>query len=428
MASKYPHQSRIERLVTVSQELSLARDLETVMRIVRMTARDLTGADGATFILREGDECYYADEDAVSTLWKGNRFPMRSCVSGWVMTNKKPATIEDVYADDRIPVHAYRPTFVQSMAMVPIRRMDPLGAIGTYWATRRKIAEEEVIFLQALADMTAVAIENIEIRSRLEDSITQRTRELAESLTREQDLNKVRATMLSSASHDIGTPLVAILTLVEELQHHSDSFGQPDGSRYLRHIRSEVKGLLGTLNDVLSAERFEQGEVNARRHLFDVHDLLANVIEQFDSPHNRQRRVHFSHAGRTHIFADQVIVRSIVLNLLSNAVKYSTEDVELASELTDDHLTIRVTDKGIGIPKTQGPKIFRAYFRGSNVDSVGGTGLGLYIVKQYVDLLDGTVNFTSRKNDGTTFEVRLPGLSHNSGDTDTPGSTEATVR
>ena len=71
-------------LVNVIQQLSLAHDLDKVMNIVRQAARSLTGADGATFVLRDRDMCYYADEDAIEPLWKGHRFPMSTCISGWV--------------------------------------------------------------------------------------------------------------------------------------------------------------------------------------------------------------------------------------------------------------------------------------------------------------------------------------------------------
>lgn len=81
-------------LVRAVQEMSLARNLESVMRIVRSAARRLTGADGATFVLRDNDMCYYADEDAIAPLWKGQRFPMEICISGWSMINRKPAIIE----------------------------------------------------------------------------------------------------------------------------------------------------------------------------------------------------------------------------------------------------------------------------------------------------------------------------------------------
>src|SRR5689334_23270228 len=93
-------------LVFAVQQLSLSRNLETVMRIVRNTARELTCADGATFVLRENDMCYYADENAIGPLWKGQRFPIQACISGWSMLNRMPAVIGDIYADSRIPFEA----------------------------------------------------------------------------------------------------------------------------------------------------------------------------------------------------------------------------------------------------------------------------------------------------------------------------------
>ncbi|MEG3990512.1 GAF domain-containing protein, partial [Microcoleus sp. S28C3] len=116
----------MEKLLVVVQELSLARSLEDVMAIVRVAARQLTGADGATFVLRDKDQCFYADEDAIAPLWKGLRFPMSICISGWTMLNRQPTVIPDIYEDARIPHAAYQPTFVKSLAMVPIRTIDLL--------------------------------------------------------------------------------------------------------------------------------------------------------------------------------------------------------------------------------------------------------------------------------------------------------------
>jgi putative two-component system response regulator len=157
-------------LLEAIQQLSLARSLEEVQKIVRAAARRLTGADGATFVLREDDHCFYADEDAISPLWKGERFPTDRCVSGWVMDNRRPVVIPDIYEDQRIPHQAYRATFVQSLAMVPIRQHDPLGAIGNYWATHHEASPEELQLLQALADSTAVALENVRTYQQLEES------------------------------------------------------------------------------------------------------------------------------------------------------------------------------------------------------------------------------------------------------------------
>jgi len=165
----------MERLMHAVQELSLARSLPDVQRIVRKSARELTGADGATFVLRDNGKCFYADEDAIAPLWKGSRFPMEICISGWAMLNRDAAVIKDIYEDPRIPHEAYRPTFVKSLVMVPIRKLDPIGAIGNYWAHERQPTEQEVSLLQALADSTSVAMENVAVYTELEDRVRDRT-------------------------------------------------------------------------------------------------------------------------------------------------------------------------------------------------------------------------------------------------------------
>lgn len=150
----------MEKLVKVVQDLSMTRTVEAVVEIVRHAARDLTGADGATFVLRDGDKCYYVDEDAIQPLWKGQRFPLEACVSGWVMEHGEVVFIEDIYTDSRVPHAAYRDTFVKSLLMVPIRHNNPMGAIGNYWANQHNPSLEETRILQILADITCLALEN----------------------------------------------------------------------------------------------------------------------------------------------------------------------------------------------------------------------------------------------------------------------------
>src|SRR5690349_19608145 len=106
--------SDVSGLVAVIRRLTIARTLPEIMEITTHAARTLLKADGITFVLREGDLCYYAEEDAISPLWKGHRFPMSACISGWCMTEAQAAVIPDIYEDPRIPHGAYRPTFVRS--------------------------------------------------------------------------------------------------------------------------------------------------------------------------------------------------------------------------------------------------------------------------------------------------------------------------
>jgi diguanylate cyclase (GGDEF)-like protein len=168
----------MERLLQAVQELSLARSLADVQAIVRTSARELTGCDGASFVLRDNGYCYYADEDAIAPLWKGSRFPMEICVSGWAMNHRESVVIPDIYNDERVPTEAFRPTFVKSMVMVPIRKVDPIGAIGNFWAFKRQPTDQEVFLLQALADSTSIAMENVGLYSELEQRVRDRTSEL----------------------------------------------------------------------------------------------------------------------------------------------------------------------------------------------------------------------------------------------------------
>src|SRR3569833_3103531 len=120
----------MQQLVSVVQRLSLARNLQSIIDIVRHAARNLVGADGAAFIVRDGENAFYADEDAIGPLWKGRRCALSTCGSGWSMLNRQPAVIKDIYQDARIVQDTYRPTFVKSLVMMPLRTMAPVGAIA----------------------------------------------------------------------------------------------------------------------------------------------------------------------------------------------------------------------------------------------------------------------------------------------------------
>jgi GGDEF domain-containing protein len=227
----------MEGLVQVVQRLSLTKRLDEVQEIVRHAARDLTGADGATFVLRDGPRCFYADEDAIAPLWKGNRFPLGSCISGWSMLNRKAAVIPDIYEDERIPHEAYRPTFVKSLAMVPIRQLKPIGAIGNYWAEPHQPTEAEVGLLQALADTTAVAMESIGIRElSLTDDLT--------------GLNNRRAFFHHAgeaieAARAAGSPSTVVFADVDGLKQVNDEHGHDAGDELIQGAGSALASAMG---------------------------------------------------------------------------------------------------------------------------------------------------------------------------------------
>jgi GAF domain-containing protein len=147
--------------------LADADSVEEIETILRNSARAGVDAQGATVIRLDGGHCYYADEDAMSPLWKGQRFPLRRCISGWSMLHRQTVVIPDTSIDSRIPQEAYRPTFVRSLLVVPIGTEAPVGAIGVYWADFHRASREEITLIERLAGAAGSALARVRRNSRV---------------------------------------------------------------------------------------------------------------------------------------------------------------------------------------------------------------------------------------------------------------------
>jgi diguanylate cyclase (GGDEF)-like protein len=207
-AKKCKYYNVLEHLITVVQELSLARNMETIVALVRTVARNLLGADGATFVLRDRDYCFYTDEETIASHWQKQPFPIQTCLGGWTMLNRQPAVIPNMDEILQFPCTAYRSTFVKSVIMVPIRISAPIGAIGVYWKTLHQPELEDIKFLQALADATAVAMENIQTYVELEQRVRDRTAEL--EATNQRLLKEIQERQAAESE-------IRLLSLTDEL-------------------------------------------------------------------------------------------------------------------------------------------------------------------------------------------------------------------
>ena len=153
-----PFDMRWRLLEAAKDRIAVAETLDSLIEVVRTTARAVCSSDGVTFVLRDGDKCHYVEEDAIAPLWKGQRFPIETCISGWAMLNSKTVVLKDIYADNRVLHDAYRKTFVKSLVIVPVRTFAPVAAIGTYWREHRNFTVQEIATIEALADSVGEAM------------------------------------------------------------------------------------------------------------------------------------------------------------------------------------------------------------------------------------------------------------------------------
>ena len=390
-------------LVDTVQKLSLARDIKQVMHIVRSVARQLTGADGATFVLRDGDLCYYADEDAISPLWKGSRFPMKICISGWVMLNKQPAVIEDIYVDDRIPADAYRPTFVKSLAMVPIRTIDPIGAIGNYWDRTRQPTDEEVAMLQSLADITAVSIENIEVRNRLEERLKERTRMLHQLEKQKKQLEE----FTQIVAHNMRAPLSNLLLLSDMVKESEDT---DEKLMYLDKQKPVIDFLHQTFDELVDAIHV-QTDFSIAREYIDLEACAKRVAELLhgDIVNSRAEISYDFTEARTAHFPGKYM-DSIMFNLLSNALKYRSPErdpkIAVRGFKQGRWTYLKVADNGLGIDlHKHGNKVFMLHKTFHQHPEA--KGFGLFITKTQVEAMGGSISVESEPGQGSTFTVKL---------------------
>lgn len=157
-----PDRFEQRRLLTEAMaRLSRAGSIDELVDILRLCARTIARADGITVIRRQGNKVAYIAEDALQPLWTGSLFPIENCISGLAIIEARPIHIPDIYDDPRVPVDAYEPTFVRSMAMYPIGLMGPSMAMGAYWATSGEIDPGASALLASLARYAGVTLGRI---------------------------------------------------------------------------------------------------------------------------------------------------------------------------------------------------------------------------------------------------------------------------
>lgn len=382
--------NRLHHLIIAVQELASAQTLESVQGILTRASRKLTGADGATVVFREGEYCHYVDEDAIGPLWKGKKFPLQSCISGWVMLHNAVAVIPDIFADERIPLDVYRTTFVKSLAMVPVHTSEAFAAIGNYWRQHYLPSEVDLQLLQTLADAAARAVENVRLLNDLEQQVKQRTRELR-ALTAELSLHEEKKNReIAGALHDHLGPILALTKVrLGQLQKNTTDSNQANQiAEILSLLTSGIeftRSLTGDLSPpVLDSLSFDSSLHWLGSQFLEKSGIRCSIVEH----------------GQPGRLPDNVcmtlfnIVRELFVNIVKHANATRAEAILIWEE---EQLRLSISDNGCGFdwPDRQRP-------------AVGPASHGLIRVREQLAYLNGEFTIKAGAQNGVRITILLP--------------------
>lgn len=281
--------------------------------------------------------------------------------------------------------------------------------------TAKQAAEQEL-----LAQHQRVASLNAELEQKVIDrtnallitldQLEKRGDELALALQAEQALGELKSRFVSMASHEFRTPLTAVLSSADLIAEFPGGHQQAQRLKYVDHIRTSVQHLNNILEEFLSVGRIEEGRIEANPANLNLDSLVEETVADVQSLLKAGQTIDWHVECPIPVRLDASLLRKILINLLSNALKYSGQNAvtTVRAGCQGQELTITVQDQGVGISKEDQAHLFEQFFRAPSVIAVAGTGLGLYIITKYLELMGGTIDLQSAPGQGTTVTITLP--------------------
>ncbi|NOT36030.1 MAG: PAS domain-containing sensor histidine kinase [Saprospiraceae bacterium] len=297
--------------------------------------------------------------------------------------------------------------------------------------TKEKETEQKLIFTnknlenlvdsrtsQLMESVTQLSFSNqnleLEIKERIqvEKKLILREKELIDAIEKERNLNLLKSRFVSIASHEFRTPLSNILSSINLIEHYQENQDKAKTRNHLEKIKNNIQYLTGILNEFLTLTQIENGKFNLYPETFSISKLVFEIVEEFNHIKKPQQSINLEDRlpGNFTFTTDKNCLRHIFHNLINNAIKYSGDKstITLLLDYVNKSLIIEIADNGIGIPLDEQKLIFDIFYRGSNVLNIQGTGLGLNIVKKYLDLIKGEIVLKSRENEGTIITINIP--------------------
>jgi len=288
--------------------------------------------------------------------------------------------------------------------------------------TGRKQIENRMLQQKAELEMVTEKIRqlNAELEIKVEErtlilkealqKLEQSQEELSGALDKERQLNEIKSRFVSMASHEFRTPLTTVLSSASLISKYTSGDEQEKRDKHIQRIKKSVNNLNDILEDFLSLGKLNEGKLETLLEEINLGELIADTLDEMKAIIKKDQYFELELRKDCNGFTDKKLFRNIIINLVSNAVKFSEEGAKIVirGNVKDGLASISVIDQGIGISDNDKEHLFSSFFRAANATNIQGTGLGLHIVKRYVDLLGGKVSVESELNKGTTVNFTIP--------------------
>jgi signal transduction histidine kinase len=280
--------------------------------------------------------------------------------------------------------------------------------------TFRKNYEDSI--LQKKQELAALTLALQEMNEGLELKVAERTHELEEAknelavaLDKERELGELKSRFVSMASHEFRTPLTSVLSSAGLISQYAERQDFDNVKKHAERIKTAVNSLNTILAEFLSLGRLEEGHMAVNWEDVDLKNCVEEVFEGMKNLLKPSQELIHKHEGHPTTRLDCNLAKNILINLISNAIKYSPDGspITVQSVANEKMLRIAVRDEGMGIPETEQKHLFDRFFRASNAANIQGTGLGLYIVQRYTEMMGGRVGFSSEVEKGSEFWVEF---------------------
>lgn len=254
------------------------------------------------------------------------------------------------------------------------------------------------------------AVKNITLEKEAE-AITREADELRRDLEREKELHELRSRFVSMVTHEFRNPLAAIQISVSILEKYHERLTLDKRQEKYANIYFQIQRLTDLLEDLLGVGELESQAYHLHPQRVNMIEVIQDLLREYRETIGRQHHLELITVHqRINTFVDNKLMTRALGNIISNAIKYSPagSTVTCKVKLHDKHIEIQIVDEGMGIPEQDFDQLFQAFYRASNVGAKPGTGLGLVIAQQAIELHNGTINFESQLGYGTTFTIVIP--------------------